>query len=191
MKILLVDNGTKYLAFLEKFAADNGANNVLTLRPAQLEAEAWKNFDLTVLSGGNRFPVLGHEDYYHSEIELIKSTGKPLLGICLGCELIAHAFGCKLEKLANAEEHNWVRLEPLRTDPVISDLTQTKVYESHKWTISDLGPEIEALATSKDGYEIIRHRSRPIYGFQFHPELEPDRAALILNRLLAIKQHLA
>lgn len=181
MKVLLVDNGTKHLDFLEKLAADGGANAVQKVRVHDLKPGAENSADLVILSGSSYFPVIDNEDYYAEELELIKRGLKPILGICLGCELIAHAFGCKLAQMLEAENQNWIRLEPLRPDPINEILRSAKVYESHKWAIVELGPEIEALATSKDGYEIIKHRAKPIYGLQFHPELDPDRAGRLLN----------
>ncbi len=54
------------------------------------------------------------------------------------------------------------------------------VTESHKYEISQLGPEIHNLASSKScKYEIVKHNSLNIFGTQFHPEMSNDGQTMI------------
>ena len=53
-------------------------------------------YDAFVLSGSSKYAILNHLDVYSSEIELIKKSNKPILGICLGFELICYTFDEKL-----------------------------------------------------------------------------------------------
>jgi GMP synthase-like glutamine amidotransferase len=70
-----------------------------------------------------------------------------------------------------AKEKNIVELKKLIDDPIFSDLDSIKVFESHRWVVTDSGDNLIALAESKDGVEIVKHKHKQIYGFQFHPEM--------------------
>ena len=47
-----------------------------------------------------------------------------------------------------------------------------KVSEHHSWVVKELGKELEALAISRYGIEADMHRTKPIYGTQFHSEIK-------------------
>lgn len=125
---------------------------------------------------------------YSEETKLLKNTGKPVIGICLGCELIAYTFGCVLK-------HNEVKQRGLQHIQII-DFTffgkgeNIEVYESHTWSISNLSHEIKPLAKSNIGIEAIAHIERPIYGFQFHPEKSPNTQYFreLLNKIISQKK---
>lgn len=123
------------------------------------------NYDLIILSGGSHYSVTQKPSHYTKELALIRKSKTPLLWICLGCQLIAHAFGSKLtqmsEKLTQEIEiRNWL------------DKKNYTVFEAHKYAITTLWPKLKGIAKSKYGYEIIRHTTRPIRGLQFHPEVD-------------------
>lgn len=124
-----------------------------------------KKYDLIILSGGSHYSVLEKPSHYTKEIALIKNSQKPILWICLGCQLIAHVFGSNLTKMSEKlvkeiEIRNWL------------DKKEYKVFEAHKYAITRLWKKLEWIAKSKYGYEILRHTNKPIRGFQFHPEVD-------------------
>ena len=140
-----------------------------------------KSYDLIILSWGSHYSVVQKPSHYTKEIALIQNTKIPLLWICLGCQLIAHAFGSELtlmpEKLfKEIEIRNGL------------DKKNYRVFEAHKYAITKLWSELKWIAKSKYGYEIIRHKTRPIRGFQFHPEVDMKhtQGKKILKEVLAL-----
>lgn len=125
---------------------------------------------MVILSGGHGEPVTQTPERYKQEIQFILETRQPILGICLGFELLAYAFGGKLVSLPKYE-HGQLAITMQVDDPIGSAGRTFRVYENHRWVVTDPGPELIGLAKSKDGFEIIKHRTRPMYGFQFHPEM--------------------
>lgn len=97
----------------------------------------------------------------------------PLLGICLGHQAIAMAFGGKVIK-APAPVHG--KLEPIQHDGVgafkglNNPLTVTR-YHSLVVEAASLPDCLTITATSTDGLVMgLRHKTMPIEGVQFHPE---------------------
>lgn len=117
--------------------------------------------------------VVGHDGEYQNELQVIREANVPIIGICLGFELIAHAFGSPLYRL-ETKEKGFVKLNIVQSHPIFSDIAQVKVFESHRWVVKSVRTPLVGLARSKDGYEVIIHESRPIFGFQFHPEMFQD-----------------
>src|SRR6185369_3924313 len=93
----------------------------------------------------------------------------PIIGICLGFELIAHLLGAKLSKLPVRRINN-IKIFPVQKDVILEGMASPRVYQGHVWRVTDLPPELICLAASKDGIEIVKHKKKPIYGLQFHPE---------------------
>jgi len=170
MKILIVDNGSTYLAKLKSLTSKYPTS---IKKYSTLTVADHTGFDLIILSGGHNYPVIDHDSVYQLEIDLIKDSPTPILGICLGFELIAHVFDATLVQIS-AKEKSILEIGKIVQDPVLDGLSSLKVFENHRYVVRDVGPSLVAIAGSVDGIEIIRHKDRLIYGFQFHPEMFRD-----------------
>ena len=163
MNILLIDNGTQLLAELQTLIP----GSEVTVTNKELGDIHVNEFDLVILSGSSTSSVLWNHTEFDEEIKLITTARVPLVGICFGCEILAHAFGATLREL-NVPHHG--AREICIASELLSKEKTLKVYEHHRWIIEKLPKEFEILAYSEDGPEAIRHRILPIYGLQFHPE---------------------
>lgn len=170
MNILLVDNGTTYLGALKLLLHDHNVN-ISSYKDIPVDNS---QYDLIILSGGHNFSVIGNQEKLEREINTIITSNTPILGICFGFELIGYAFGAHLSHQLNKDK-GIVAIKKVSPDPIFINTNTIYVYESHRWVINDLGDQLIPLAKSPKGVEIFRHRSRMIYGFQFHPEMFPDR----------------
>lgn len=186
MKILLIDNGSKYLGKLRHLLLDSG-NEVKVEKWFAVNKEFAENFDIIVLSGGHQFSVLTNPDLFVNEIDLIKHLDKPIIGICLGFELIAYTFGANLTQ-SKKHEKGAFEIMPIKSGPIFAGINKFEVFESHSLAVPDLkrNKYLTALAKSTYGIEIIKHKTKPIYGFQFHPEMFVDKLTgdnIFLNTL--------
>ncbi|MFM7088944.1 MAG: glutamine amidotransferase-related protein [Candidatus Paceibacterota bacterium] len=163
-KILVVDNHTSSLDHLKSILKDFDFSVINKL---EFKSEIATPYDVVILTGGSGVDsVKNHKEDYLAQIDFIKSTNKKVIGICLGCEIVATAFGCTIEEL------------PQKAKGIIDIIYQGEripVYESHRFAITDTSPDIDILATSSTGIEIIRHKEKPIMGLQFHPESFIDK----------------
>ena len=107
-------------------------------------------------------------------IELIRAnTDIPLLGVCLGHQAIAEAFGAKVVRGAlpvhgkvSEVHHHGERLFAGCPDPM-----QTARYHSLVVEHETVPDSLQIDAETDDGAIMaLSHRERPIFGIQFHPE---------------------
>ena len=112
----------------------------------------------------------------------------PILGVCLGHQAIAQAFGAVIER-APKVMHG--KLSPVHHDGtglfenLPSPLTFTR-YHSLVAQPANLPQSLIVNARTEDGVIMgIRHRDLPIHGVQFHPEsIESDYGHAVLARFL-------
>ena len=121
--------------------------------------------DGIILSGGPALERSGRSQSYLEEIDL------PFLGICLGHQIIANTFGGSVRR--GKEEYAEVEVEILDDDDIFMDMPKKiKVWSSHGDEVVEISQNLKRLARSDIcEYEAIRHRERPIFGIQWHPEV--------------------
>jgi len=136
---------------------------------------------LIVLGGPMNVEDRATRAHLQTEIDAIGealAAGKPVLGICLGAQLLAHALGAEVRR-HNVSEIGWYDLELTdhgRSDPILCAIgAGAPVFQWHSYTF-DLPPGAAHLArTATCGNQAFRH-GRHAYGLQFHLEMD---AALI------------
>ncbi len=171
MRTLIIDNSSKYLDRLVELIRPD---QPVVREYSQISGLESEQYDLIILSGGHSFSIVGNEDKLAQEIALIQQSTIPILGICFGFELIAHTFDAIMQRM-QTKENGILSINKLAGDPIFTNLSDLSVFESHRWVVSDPGQYLVPLARSRDGIEIIKHQTKPIYGFQFHPEMFPDQ----------------
>lgn len=182
MRTFLIDNDSHYQKELAHLLADHHPEIIPlgSLKVADIPAGSF-----VVLSGGHTLPVLWHDQDFAKEIDIIKHHTGPILGVCLGAQLIAHVYESHLHYLEKRRK-GLVDIQAAPGTDFLEAGRSYRVYESHHWSIARLGKTLEALALSDDGVEIFRHRHRPMFGLQFHPEsAEPSDGRQVYARVLS------
>ena len=116
------------------------------------------------------------------------AKGPPLLGVCLGHQALGAAFGARIVR---APELMHGKTSEVRHDgrEIFAGLPspfEATRYHSLVIAPETLPAELEAMAWSDDGVlQAVRHRRRPWWGVQFHPEsiLTEAGPALLTNFL--------
>jgi anthranilate synthase component 2 len=107
-------------------------------------------------------------------IDLIRAnTDIPLLGVCLGHQAIAEAFGARVVRgeLPVHGKVSEVRHEGQRLFAGCPTPMHTARYHSLVVAPETLPDELSVDASTDDGAIMaVSHRERPIFGIQFHPE---------------------
>jgi len=102
----------------------------------------------------------------------LMELGVPMLGICFGHQLLAHAFGGRVESLGKGEYGvTYVYIEDF--DDILEGLNRVeRVWMSHSDTVTSLPSDFRVLArTDLCPVAAFKHRDKPIYGVQWHPEV--------------------
>lgn len=173
MKILLVDNGTTYKEQL----LQELAGHKVEIQTYKLGTDFHhQNKDLVILSGGggegreaNDLHDSG-ELWYKDELQFILDSKVPIVGICMGFELICQAYGSKVEPLPRRIiGHKEMMLRRPKGSSVKQKIKQFKY---HNWRIANVSSkQFEVKGISRSGIEIVRHKTKPIIATQFHPEI--------------------
>ena len=102
----------------------------------------------------------------------IFQLGIPVLGICYGMQLACDALGGRVGQ-AHAREYGRASCEVLSQETIFTGIPQhTEVWMSHGDQVDQVSDDFIALAkTPSCPLAAVRHKSLPVYGLQFHPEV--------------------
>lgn len=167
MRLLLIDNGSRHIDKLQELC---DRHEVTTIAAEALPSTDTGSFEGIILSGSYVHNLTWEQDYFLQEVALVQTTDKPVLGICLGFELICYAYGCQLHELAERQAGAAVVTPTGEGAKLFQGTDPIRVSESHRWNVEDVPRDLVVLARSESGIEAVRHRTKPIYGLQFHPE---------------------
>lgn len=192
-RILLIDNHTYYLNNLKNLIERAFPHSELTtIKRDEIAQYDYESYDLLILSGGNGKAVVRSRRFYEPIRSIISEARVPVIGVCLGAEMIADSFGAELS-LMKVKRYRNIPIYFVKQTKIDPGGSPIFVYQAHRWKIRRLPEELECLAVSKDGIEIFRHKSKIVYGMQFHPEvIEPhsDGEKIFLSIVKSIKHNL-
>ena len=191
MKILVFDNYDSFTYNLVHLVEKITGEKVEVYRNDQIALEGVAAFDKIILSPGPGIP-----EEAGLLLPLIKkyAATKSILGVCLGHQAIAEAFGGKLTNLSTVF-HGVATPIKINNHParggikILQGLPETiEVGRYHSWIVSDenFPEELEVTARDENGYIMgLQHKIFDVQGVQFHPEsvLTPDGEKIMRNWL--------
>ncbi len=172
MKITLIDNYDSFTYNLVQYFGELG-----------VACDVYRNDALTaedVMAGGPAAIVISpgpcDPDQAGICLELIRLAADkdiPLLGVCLGHQAIAQAFGGRVVR-ADVPMHGKLSAITHSNDSVFADLpsplTVTR-YHSLVAAADSLPDDLTITARAEDDTIMaLSHKSKPVHGVQFHPE---------------------
>ncbi|MCH8807966.1 MAG: glutamine-hydrolyzing GMP synthase [Planctomycetes bacterium] len=167
--IAILDFGSQYSQLIARRVRENHVYSELltpTTTPDQLRTLGAKGI---ILSGG---PASAYGDGAPTCDAGIFELDIPVLAICYGMQVACKLLGGSVTA-SKTREYGRVRLRIERPEGVLAHLpAETSVWMSHGDIVSEIAEEFEPLAvTANCPIAAVRHRERPVFGVQFHPEV--------------------
>lgn len=166
-KVYVVDNGGQWTHRIWRVLGELECESKIISNETPVEQI---DADALILSGGApriawESPQLGHC------IEYLEKFSGPILGICVGHQLMAGFYGGEAGP-SEIPEFGSCKIKVLEADDLFKDLPKEfSVWQSHNDEIKK-APNFIVLAESENcKIQAIKHQSKPHYGVQFHPEV--------------------
>jgi anthranilate synthase component 2 len=184
-QLLLIDNYDSFTFNLYHLFAQLPGVCLEVKRNDELKLAELDRFDGVIIGPGPGSPT--DEQYFGKCMQVIVdygTKGLPILGVCLGFQGIAHAFGTPLKRAPLPMHGKLSKLNIYKTDTILAGLAnEIMVMRYHSLLIDGSEPFSDELVITaevqqnepsieQNGREImaLEHKKHPIYGVQFHPE---------------------
>ena len=177
MTILVINNKGQYNHRIQRSLQYLKIPSQLVSNDLSIEEIEAKEPIGLILGGGPSIDDVGNA------AEFIKHFDIPILGICLGHQLIAKTFGGEVST-SDTESYAQVKIDLLDTSSLFKGLespldvwssgleSPLDVWSSHKDEVHTLPDDFDIIASSSlCDIEAMKHKEKEIYGIQFHPEV--------------------
>lgn len=187
MKLLIFDNHDSFTYNLVQIIREWGKCSFDVVADEQFINLDLNDYDKILLSPGPGLPA----ESLRLLTVIPQCAGRmPIMGVCLGHQAIAVAFGGQLQR-ARRVVHGEVSLAKKTgiSSPLFRGIPdEFEVGRYHSWTVdpSKPGSDIQVTAETADGTIMaLQHRTLPVFGVQFHPEsvMTPLGAKIVRNWL--------
>jgi len=171
-RVLILDFGSQFTQLIARRIRERGV--YCEIHPCGISLDAVRRFapQGIVLSGGPSSVLDADAPFAHREV---LELGVPVLGICYGLQWMCQQLGGVVEA-SDDREYGRAQLKlERRGDPLfagLEDRPARTVWMSHGDRVLRLPEGFERIASSDNSpFAAVRHRERPLYGIQFHPEV--------------------
>jgi para-aminobenzoate synthetase component 2 len=173
-KILVLDNYDSFVYTLNGYLQQLGAETEVLRNDVVTEAELPEllaKYDAVLISPGPGTPFAAGLSI--PTVKLALQTGQPVFGVCLGHQAIAEAMGATVtsaEELMHGKTSQVNHDDSLVFQNVPQPFTATR-YHSLAVVNDTVPDELQITARTASGIIMaLQHKTKPIYGVQFHPE---------------------
>ena len=169
-KIILIDNYDSFTFNLYHYLSSLKVNVDVARNDKITQRQILKKYSKIVISPGP-----GNPNQSGNCLKIVKSLYKkvPILGVCLGHQIIGQVFGSKIiqaSKLMHGKTSKIISKKTgiLRNLPKVFEATR---YHSLIIDKKSLSKDLEITAETKDGLIMgVKHKKFDVHGVQFHPE---------------------
>lgn len=186
MKILVLDNYDSFTYNLVQMIEQITGGKVDVYRNNEISIEEIEKYDKIILSPG---PGIPEEAGILLDVIKEYAPAKSILGVCLGQQAIAEAFGGSLINLSEIFHGVATESTQIRPHKILDNLPETlEVGRYHSWAVNpaDFPEELEITSVDTSGMIMsLKHRTLDVHAVQYHPEsiLTPNGRQILENFL--------
>jgi GMP synthase (glutamine-hydrolysing) len=184
--LLIIDNQSSFIKkFKRNFLSEQNIeyrffdhNEPLVIKPEE-------TVEGIILSGGKGSPY--EPLNLTTDFVALMNYNVPILGICLGFEIIAVAYLGRIKKMEKYQQKLQKVTITQPEDPIFKGLLSNEILlrEQHIYKVTQMPNNFITLGESETcDIEIFRHKDKPVYGFQSHPEVSGVNGMLIIRNFL-------
>lgn len=185
-KVLVLDFGSQYAQLIARRVREQNVYCEIIRHDLSAEAIRAKNPIGIILSGG---PSSVYESGAPRCDPGLFQLGIPVLGICYGMQLACELLGGRVGHCAS-REYGRASLRIVDNAGLLAGLPpEMDVWMSHGDQVNEVSSDFVPLAaTPTCPFAAVQHKSLPVYGLQFHPEVThtPLGATILHNFLYAV-----
>ena len=178
--VLVFDFGSQFAQLICRRVREQNVFAQLVRHDLPVERVRALNPKGIILSGG---PASVYEPGAPKPDPRIFDLGVPVLGICYGMNLVCQAMGGEIVPAAHREYGRAMLTVP---EPLFrGHPAEAAVWMSHGDQVRAAGDLAVLASTDTCPVAAVRHRTRPVYGIQFHPEVShtPHGGQVLANFL--------
>lgn len=167
--IVILDFGSQYAQLIARRVRENGVYSLLARPDVTVEEIRKVNPKGLIFTGG---PASVYEKGAPTCRPELFDLGLPILGICYGMQIGSKILGANVNS-APSREYGRTALKITRSDDLLRNIpAETTVWMSHGDQVQSLNDDfIPLAATPTCPIAAVRHKSKPFFGVQFHPEV--------------------
>jgi len=154
--------------------------------PSETPASALRGRKGIIISGG---PASVYDSFSPVIDQALLTSGIPVLGICYGQQLMAHALGGHVRK-GDRGEYGLAQLDILQPGGILNGIEgRQQVWMSHRDVVTSVPDDFEVLASTETcAIAAMSSPGRRLFAVQFHPEVAhtPCGLTILKNFLFEI-----
>lgn len=175
-KILIINNGeqgtTEFTVPIASIVENSGLN-ALIIEYKETLGFKFEEYSGIIMSGSPKGDDI--VEHHLPFFRWIENSQQPIFGICAGHHITGYLFGSDLLR-SQEPESGVFEVKILKKDPILDGFNEKfRTQQMHNDSIT-LPDSFDLLATSSTcKNQLMKHKSKPIYTSQFHPEFYNQR----------------
>lgn len=180
--ICIIDCKTSWLKEIKKLVKES-SHKYKVIKLSEIKKFNFKLVSGVIISGSPLLLTKVNQKEYISLFRFIKNISVPVLGICLGHQIIGLLHGSKIDigNMVNKKE----KIVFYKMDKLFSGIKNNSFFQEEHSEFITVPKDFILLAKSKScNNEAMRHKKKIIYGVQFHPEVSNGNGKKLFENFL-------
>jgi len=180
--ICIIDCGTSWLQEIKQNLNELGYK-FRVFKLEEIEDSEFKSFSGIIISGASTLLTQIDISKYIHLFRFVKNIEIPVLGICLGHQIIGLLYGSEIHAKIMIDKME--QIEIVKENDLFEDIKNQALFREEHSEFISLPDNFILLAKSEScDNEAMKHKNKNIYGVQFHPEVSKDNGKTLFRNFL-------